>query len=628
MQAVLQNDNAQANKKKLYGNLTISAEVVAYVAIILLSLLLRLAEIDNVPLTDGEASHALAAWRAVRLDAAGDIPLTTSPLLFALQSVSFGLVGASETSARFMTILGGVLLVLTPQLFRSYFGSSRTFIITLLLAISPVIFAGSRFSFPAIWSAIVATIMIWALWRFSLTRHAREGIIAIVAAVALLTLIESGGVVLFVIIAVAASLTSFFTNRALVAYKYELEDESEQAPAPTISLAALLRELPWGIGLPVAVFVVIIVTTAFMTNLSGLSNVGELFAGVLRGFSVHYEGATTAFPFVVALFYEPFLLGFAFVGAWLMVQRDSFDFEARFLIAWIVLAFAMAVMFVGASPDHALWFILPAAVLASQPIAELFALESRQTPFQVPVWARWLVSLIVLAIIFIFTLAFQDVARSMLNLNANMDVIRIILMLVPIIFMVITYFLVASSWNERTAMQGIGLGVLSFMIITSVGTGWRISVDRSEAPAELWHTQAYSRNLFLLRDTLLELGLRESSGFTGVGITALVPQDGAVAWLLRDFNNTQFITDLSEARTKPIVILPASIDPNNEPDLGGSYVGQSFIVSREWSYNALMINEIPAWWSQLRTRINETAIEHAVLWVRLDIYHGVDLGGG
>src|SRR5436305_1582112 len=97
--------------------LGISLEFIAYVALLALGLILRLAELDSTPLMASETHNALAAWRVIMPNAAGIPLVSSSPLLFALQSLSFTLFGASEVSARIATVIGGLFLIASPVLF-------------------------------------------------------------------------------------------------------------------------------------------------------------------------------------------------------------------------------------------------------------------------------------------------------------------------------------------------------------------------------------------------------------------------------------------------------------------------------------------------------------------------------
>ena len=113
--------------------LTIRLEWVAYAAMILLATILRVAELDTVALTTREATEALAAWRAVYPLAGLPAPISQSPVLFALHSLSVTLFGGAESMLRIWTALAGVFLVVSPLLFRDILGRTRTFLFSLLV---------------------------------------------------------------------------------------------------------------------------------------------------------------------------------------------------------------------------------------------------------------------------------------------------------------------------------------------------------------------------------------------------------------------------------------------------------------------------------------------------------------
>ena len=138
--------------------LGISVEFLAYAAILVLGLVLRVAELDSTPLMASETHNALAAWRVIMPNAAGMPLISTSPLLFALQSISFTLFGASEVAARIATVIGGLLLILTPILFRPLIGRTHAFLLSLLLAFSPVLLIASRASSPDVWALLLAVV--------------------------------------------------------------------------------------------------------------------------------------------------------------------------------------------------------------------------------------------------------------------------------------------------------------------------------------------------------------------------------------------------------------------------------------------------------------------------------------
>src|SRR5262245_30415330 len=114
-----------SERKEAAKPLTITVEALAYLAILAFALVLRLANLDSTPIMASEAHNALAAWRTVMVNAPGVPLISTSPLLFTLQSLSFGLFGGTELAARLATAVGGAALILTPILFRPLLGKTR-----------------------------------------------------------------------------------------------------------------------------------------------------------------------------------------------------------------------------------------------------------------------------------------------------------------------------------------------------------------------------------------------------------------------------------------------------------------------------------------------------------------------
>ncbi len=173
--------------------ITISVEAVAYVALMALAFALRLAQIDTTPLMASETHNALAAWRVIMPNAPGTALVSSSPILFVLQSVSFTLFGGSEIAARIATVIGGVALILTPLLFRPLLGRTRTFLVSLLLTFSPVLLIASRSSSPDLWALLFAVLSLWGFWQAGRMGQRPYAALGVVFYAALAFLTGSGG---------------------------------------------------------------------------------------------------------------------------------------------------------------------------------------------------------------------------------------------------------------------------------------------------------------------------------------------------------------------------------------------------------------------------------------------------
>lgn len=595
--------------------LAVTGEFVAYLAIAGLALALYLVGLDTVPMSNAESREALAAWRAINPEASGDTIIARSPILFLLQSLVFATLGADEATARLVTGLAGVALVLLPLLFRGVLGVGRSFFFSLLLLGSPVLLIAARSSGAAVWSMVLAGLALWAYWRARVTGQGSYGIAAVTAFVALILLSEPGGAVLALILAGAGVLT-------MLTMPPREDDDAENVEE---SAFLGLRNVPWTAAGLVAGLVVLLVGTSFMLYPSGLSSIGEAIGGFARGFG--RGQAPLMLPALIALFYEPFTLIFALVGIVMLVRGDALTVADRFLASWAVLGVFAALVFGGARPDHALWITVPLAGLASHTITRLLANRTEEIIFAIPGWARWVVAISVVALLCLFTLSFQSMARSLLTtvdgVAPNVDISTAILLVLSLLFVLVGYFMVASLWDGRTALNGLGLGALIFGLLTSMGSGWNTAVDQADNPSRFWDGEAVTVNAALLRETLIDVADRQTRGFTYyLPVAALAPQDGIIAWLLRDFNETRFISTPSEAATIDVALLPLTLDGN--PDLGAPYVGQDFVITRYWTTNVLRPIDIPAWWTQgqVRPGLAFTGQEAWVLWLRQDVYDG------
>lgn len=600
---------------------TLSIELVAYIALAFLALVLRIAQLDVVPMTANESRQALAAWRVVYPEAAGSLITPESPLLFAVHTLSFSVFGASEISARLFTVIASIGLVLMPLLFRDLFGQARTFMFSLLLTFSPVVLITSRADSPVIWTMLIAAVGLWAFRSYGQTKRMRYAVGATVCLAVVLLLTDPTGPV-FVLSLVLA---------ALFAYWLQLRDaqagiETPESSAPASSWSAW----PWAAGLPIAALVVFLVGTLFVLYPSGLSGIGELLNATVRGLTTPRPYVPGAFPTLVTLFYEPFLVALG-VGAvvWL-INQDRFSTANRFLLGMAVFGIALSAIYAGSGAEQALWIVVPLAGLGSAVAADLLSRPADSLWWRAPEWSRWLLLIVMIALLAMFSVHAQSLGRTLLNVPDTLDLttlsnsISVVWVIIIILFVIIGYFLAAGVWGIGMTTRGGLLGVMAFALVTSLGGGWRVAVYNADDPVELWNRQATSSDTILLRNTLLELAKRETSGFPEVQVSVLAPDDGVVAWLLRDFPNTTFIPDANAAKLVGVVLLPSVIE---QPDLGGPYVGERFGITNTWNMGSVRLLDFPAWWLQRRTRTGGVPSDEMVLWLRQDVYNGVPQPG-
>lgn len=647
---------ASAQVETQFRSLVIRAETVFYLVLILGALLIRVADLGAMPLSQMEAVRALAAHQSLQLGASVTMP--DSPLLFTLQSIIFGTFGASEASARIVTAFAGVLLCIMPLLFRDILGQWRTMLAALFLAVSPVVLLASRSSSTALWALLLAIFGLWAAYRFWQLRTSLYPLLAAGCFACVIFLTDPAGYLLALVLVGAVGLALWYMQMARSEFD---EDVAAEDPLPSyLSLAlSVLRSAPWLLMLGAAVGTILIVSTRFMLYQPGLASVSVLLDAGLRGAVTSQAGTPIFYPLLVSIFYETTIWLLAFIAVLLVLRRDTLTFYVRFLLAWLALAILAAMIYPGASAEHAIWLTAPATLLAVELLVDVVSRVDRiawspsitdldplpigwQAP---PWWSKWLLGVIVFALLVMLGIHLQIVARGFLNVPGDTIGVAfsglferlssqpfravsgsLVWVLMTPLFLIVGFFLTASIWGTVNSFQGLLIGLTAFAIVTGVSAGWQASVIRGDDAAELWHIRPNSRELFLLADQLEELTERETGGWQTLPIVVVTSSSSVgteinLRWLLRDYTSVRYVVSLNDAAGAEVIIAPFT-QGGEDIALGAAYVGDTFLVNQSWSLNSLQGVDLIAWWSQRRVRVQPQPLARVVLWLRQDIYDG------
>jgi hypothetical protein len=624
-------------------------EFFAYALVALVVFILRFAELDTVPPRVGEIPDMLAAWRGQPLN---------SPLVFWAQRLSFDVMGGTIFAGRLLTALVSMGVVFAPILFRDELGRGRSFLFTLLLATLPPLFIASRTAEGVVWTLFVAAITARLILTALQTNEKGHWTAAIASLVALLLLTEPGGVIL-------AALLIFSMVTALIwddADQEQNEPLDEDDTEPDIKVSAWakvrgqIRNLPWETGLAFGGLITVAVST-LLINFSGLSSVGGLLNGIVKLFSTGTPDNLVA----VVLFYLPWTLILAIGGVW-VANHEGWTLTNRFFTLWTVWALFVAVFLPGLTNAHAVFLAVPLCGLATGALANAFKDDRRRALWAEaeseagddlaalyrPVTGRWILGVLVLALLMLTSVHIQTISREVLQVldgsvsgffarlqspNVFVDVrIGLLWAFIGGMFLLIGFFLAAGIWGNRTTLQGYALGVLVFLTLTQISAGWYTSVFNADNPTEAWDSPATGLGYRQMTKTLHDFMQREAYGFSLLPITVVrdpstgATEDGLLGWMLKDQRVT-FVDTLTEARAKPFVMVSnALLESNTVPDLGGSYVGQRFVLTKAWSPNTLLGADVLTWWLQRQTRSQPYPVQTVTLWVRQDVFEGVPIG--
>ena len=643
----------QANHQS--ASFAVRAEWLAYLALALVSLVIRVAALGSVPLNDYEAQQSLHAWHTVEDDAPGDFVASHNPLTYSIQLLTFSTLGASAFSARIAVALAGVGLSLCPLLFRENLGATRVFIWSLLLTVLTTPVAAARIADGTTFMMLFTVLAIWMIRRFWYSHELPHAMAAIAFITFMLALSGPSGIPLFLILLVSGWLAVWRT--ALSA------PQRMDLPGDDILQLSLkrLQDFPYTRVAFVPPSIVFIAGTMFMLNPGGLQSVAESINVSLTGFSQWRDADSARLGIIALLTYEPLLIVFALGGAWLIWKHGAVSYIDRFAAAWVVVATTGLFLYRGARPVDAMWVVLPLSLLASYGITQLMINRRMVVLWAEQIdndsddghelytthywWIKWAISLGVLLLLLTASVQFLQVGRSLLDVPADTSVTQLLerlsvssytrlaqglgLFVMTAAVAAVLYLLVANTWGSGTCLQGIGLGFFWFMILSGLGGAWQIAVADTSNPAEYWHPGAISSDSRLLRKTLFELAERDAKGFPVLEVVLVTDAKGVVdgkglmGWLVRDFPNARFVKSPAIAAGEPIILMAQGEEAF--VDLKRNYVGQKFVLQRRTSFASLDLWQLPSWWSQRRLRRGHTGMEESViLWLRQDVYDNVN----
>ncbi len=633
---------------------TISAEWLAYLALALLALFLRVTMLDTVPISEGEARHALHAWHTIEDGAPGSFLTSSSPLTYLAQLVTFSLAGADEFTTRIGSALAGFALAMTPLLFRDSLGRTRTFVWSALLALLTVPLAVSRLADGTSFMLLFTVLAVWMIRRYWYSMQLKDAYWAIAFVTFMLLLSSPSGIPLLIVLIVSGWLAVW---RTALSAPQRLELPGNDILQMAVSRT---RDFPFAKALFIPPLVVVASATLFMFNPAGLSTVGQLIESAVSGFIVSHSADGARLGLAVLLAQEPLLIVFALGGAWLLWKHGDVTYIDRFAAAWSAIGSAALLLYPGAGPADAMWVVLPLTLLASYGITQLMVNrrvvvlwsvgdesdedETSGTLYTTQFWwAKWAISAGVLMCLFILSVQFMQVARLMAELPSSASLSELFALLaesshvrlaqglgllgMSLIISAIVFLLVANFWGVSTCLQGTGIGFLWLLLLSGIGGAWQASVAEAHVPDGLWRASAITGDAYLLRETLFELAARDTSGFPTIELTIVTDESGIIrddsllAWLGRDFPNIRFVSTAGVASTRQIVLM--ADDEFQASALTGDYVGQRFVLRRKRSFSELGIWDLPAWWSQGRLGAGPLTEESAILWLRQDVYDGI-----
>jgi hypothetical protein len=572
-QVIIELDHSMSFKR-------ITIEHIIYLVIIVLAIGIRVLRIDQVPLSDYEATRAV---QALRLSQGDNTELIPGPAYPILTGMTFFLFADTNGYARLWPIIGGICLVIFPYFIRSLIGRKAALIMTLGLAISPSLVAYSRLAGADILAVGFGMLAI------GLIVYRKPIPAGIFAGFALL----SGPIILQGIASLGLALIlGYFVSKT--SFLIPLNDN--------VQLEIGSRHL-WTL-LFTTVITILAMGTLFLIVPTGLGSVASIIPAYLRGWVE--LGETGVINLLANLvIYNPVLIIFglvAVVNVWR--YRNTFG---QWLSIWAGISFLLAIIYPGKDIFSWLWFLVPMWALASLEIAKYFRLKDAEV---LPAIGQAFLILLLMA------LGWLNLAG--LNLSGvaqETDRWRWAIIGGTVFLGGITTLLIALGWSRKTAQQGLAWGLLLGFGFYGFSLMWGVSQLRPTGELELIGIPPVSRNTGDFQETLGDLsewrtGMRES---LDVIVTSAAP---SLMWELRKWDNAKFLSSVPNGELPPVIISSAD---QPEPNQSMGYRGQDFSwwVSPAW--NGVLPDNWARW---LAYREAPLEIRNIILWARLDLFPG------
>jgi uncharacterized protein (TIGR03663 family) len=567
----------------------LTVEVALYILIGVVAVGLRFYALGAQPLRESEAAQALTAWRFYQ----GNLKGATgySPLLFLGNVFTFALLGASNALARLVPALSGTLLAVLPYFLRHRLGRSGALAASVLLALSPSTLFFSRYLGGQI---VVAACVLAVLVGFFGYIDSKQPKYAYLTAGALaLSLSADPMVYTFVLI--------FGTFLFLLGLVDRLADVDMgwSAVLEAWRTAREEKDLLKNSVL-VLVAVLVLVCTAFLLNFAGLPAALDFLPTWLAQRGPQVDAQPWYYYFQLLVLYEPLVLAFGLIALVYYYLRQR-DLLTTLLLYWTVAAVVIYTLAGQKAPGNVLLLVLPLALLTSLLLGRFWDQLA-----QAATWgAEGLFATLSLPVVIYFAIQLAGYASSGQAVYLYMALVAFLVL--PI--------LVALCWmwlGQGPALRCGGIILALVLAMPTVGLSMGLNYHRAADPREPMVAEATLPGIVDLVTTLEQVSSHQDGDPHTIAVTVEEATGPVMAWHLLDFENTRFVEQLSPSIETPVVITLAE---EEEPTLGGSYVGQSFALQARWNLQGLTRTELVRW---LLYRDAPTPVKSrdVVLWVK------------
>ncbi len=558
-----------------------------YLLALLAALTARLVNLGSVSLTDGEAVHALQAFKL----ATGQALVFSSPPLYVLPTAGlFALFGSSDFLARLLPALAGSVVILFPRALRGMLGRWFALALAFALALDPALVAASRQAGGAMLAFVFFGLAVMAFWN---VRSFQAGVFT---GLALLSGVNFWLGLLF------------FLLTPLLVYAFKPQGEEDES---TVSRYQLL-ESPFFAGIVWKTWLIgfagsiLLMGTAFMIQPAGFGAVLGGLADFFTGWGTR-DGVTISQMLISLPVYIPFALIFGVLS--IFFKDGEFQSFRTHLVVWGFLVLLFVIIYPGRDPSFLIWLT---------PVLWLLAVRFLASRLWVGEETRWIAigqSVLVFVMCLFAWSKLLELIRGF-SLDESAQRISLALILASITIILLITLLVTWGWNLRTSLVGLAGGLAAAMLLLTLGASSSASGFGEQVSSELWSQPDYVVRSNLLMDTIGDVAEWNTPSRDGLDLVVAGVDTPALRWMLRNYSAVEFVNAL------PIHASPSMVLTPMQESLAASanYSGHDFILGQQPAWKNLFPSEYFQW-AVTRTVLMDKQM--VVLWVRTDRFPGL-----
>ncbi|OQY46516.1 MAG: hypothetical protein B6242_07490 [Anaerolineaceae bacterium 4572_78] len=566
-------DNIDTLKEEVQNDVSpvsfpqLTIEMGMYMLLIVIALGLRLSYLHAYPLNETESAQALVALEIAK----GNPPQATgySPLMATLNSFIFFIFGDSDTTARFASVLLGVILIALPIALRKQLGIMGALSASVLLTLSASTMYWSRMVSGEIAVAVGVMLLLIGFVKW-LDEKLDWGLYVIALGIVLLLISAVPGYTALAVTIVLLPLV-FILNPDVRSSMINSQERIRHAAI-------------FGVG---ALF---ILATAGIYNLTGLATISDLFTTWLHQFGIQPQIGGGYFAILMLPFYEPVIIFFGLMGIFYTFWRgQALDWVLfiSFLTA-LICDIAMS----GRSSGQILLPIIPLALLAGRVIESLW-----KSLWHHATWERdgLFISAGLMIVVFIY-ITFASWTKCTPQIE-KCDVAWIlpfsgVILLVGLAII----FLALEGW--KMCLRGFGAILLVTMGCFSIGHSWRLNfAPLKDLPFQPMVTQPTSTLLPILISDLEQISIEKTGEKHQIDVAVVGFETPILHWYLRDFDNIRYSSDFVSVSDYAIVLT----GPTGGEPYGGGYVGQDYSLISDWAPSYIDASKDSIRWYLFRT---------------------------